>query len=280
MATVAKWPVIVTIPHDGHEVPDWIWQKMLALGEAPDSIRRRLFDGGDPYTLGIYQWPMATAVFHTPYSRFVVDVNRSRHAGGPNGVIKTMDFERRPFYPAGFQLEAAEIEKRLSLYWDPFYSAVDAALEANWIRQGRLLLIDGHSMSATGPVLGPDRGGHRPAICLATEVNAIGKTQATCPAGMAEAARSAAEKALALHFPEWPADNRVKMNNPFDGGHILGHCTQAANPHAIPGIMIECNRALYLDEVTLQPLPGRIETLAEITQSIAAAALAWYTTPA
>ncbi len=263
------WPLLISIPHDGHDLPPSILADMLKRGESETNLRRRCFAGGDPYTHSIFHWPEASRVVSTPWSRFVVDVNRSRQASGPNGVVKSVDFDLIPFYPKGFVI--ADSEERLRQYWDPYHQAMSESLQA----QDLALLIDGHSMSEVGPQLSPDAGGVRPAICLATEVETSEGIRATCPPGMAEAAFRAAETEVARMFPSWPAEKRVRFNDPFNGGYILEAHSQAHSPKHPPGLMIECNRGLYLDESSLMPLPDALVKLRALTQAIALAALDW-----
>jgi N-formylglutamate deformylase len=266
MAAVINPLVLLTVPHAGVEVPAGIFALMLNGGVSEPELRRRLLNGADPLTDAIYNWPHLVAKVTTSVSRFVVDVNRSRHAGGPNGVIKVTDFDRLPFYAPDFDLSESDRENRLLNYWDGFHNQVSSILAATPIS----LLVDGHSMSATGPALGPDSGAMRPAICLATEVVDHNAVRPTCPRGMADAALEAAERGVARLFPQWPQANRVRLNHPFDGGEIMRLHTQTH-----PGIMIECNRGLYLDETRLLPLPGTVALLQELTWSIVEASWQW-----
>jgi N-formylglutamate deformylase len=262
-------PVLVTVPHAGVGMPESIRQAMLRTGEDPSGLARRLLDGADPFTDLIYAWPEARARVMTPVSRFVVDVNRSRDADGPNGVIKRHDFDFKPFYVSGHVFSKIECEERLHAFWDPFYVAVDACLRENDIQ----LLIDGHSMSAIGPTLGPDEGSPRPALCLGVTVERDGGPSPTCPPSVARAAAAAAEAEIARLFPDWPADRRVRLDDPFDGGHIARHFTQNDYDQAVPGIMLECNRGLYLNETTLAPKAEGMAKFTLITQAAAQAAL-------
>lgn len=276
-------PVLITVPHAGVFVPQKIHQAMLGTGENAEALARRLLHGCDPFTDRIYAWPEARARVMTSVSRFVVDVNRSREATGPNGVVKEYDFDLKPFYPGGYAIQKEDRESRLGAYWDPYYAAIDSCLREYPFS----LLIDGHSMSEFGPEMGPDAGAKRPAICLGVSVaedgEGDGKTgqqnRPTCPAAVVKAAAEAAEIEVARLFPDWPADLRVGIDQPFDGGHILQHFTSPKHDRSIPGIMVECNRALYLEEKTLTPQADGIARLAVLTQAIARSALAALSTP-
>jgi N-formylglutamate amidohydrolase len=242
---------------------------MLQTGEGEAALKRRLLKEGDPFTDAIFNIPDAEAIVNAPASRFVADLNRERGEGGENGVIKLTDFERRPFFPTGYSLSADEREARLSQYYDPYHSALEKALASKRIR----FFIDGHSMMAQGPAIGPDQGAPRPALCIGNFGDEDGDPDpdagpVSCPAPLAQGIRDQLAKSLkdviaASGLPEGPA-----LNRPFDGGHILRKYSRA--PYAVPGVMIEVNRALYLDESTLQPIPGRIEALNKAMGRLAA----------
>ena len=157
---------------------------------------------------------------------------------------------------------------RLSQYYDPYHAALERALSSKRIR----FFLDGHSMTAQGPAIGPDQGAPRPALCIGNFGDADGDPDPTlgpvsCPAPLARGIRdhlahSLKELIAMSGLPEGPA-----LNRPFDGGHILRRYSRA--PFSIPGVMIEVNRALYLDEATQLPIPGRVEALAKAMARLA-----------
>jgi N-formylglutamate amidohydrolase len=261
----SEWPLLVTVPHAGVFVPPAIETAMLRTGETPPKLLRRLMDGCDPYTDRIYDWPEIRFRAGTRVSRFVVDLNRSRADLQENGVIKRTDFNRVAFYPDVHTLSANEQEYRLTQYWDPVYRAIEQALA----KGGYKLLLDGHSMSAQGPSLGPDRGGIRPAVSV---VDARGR-RFTCSQSVIEAAAAAAEKGIREAFPDWPAASRVAVDQPFDGGHIAYHFSHPQWDWALPTLLVECNRDLYLNEATLLPKSAGLAHCRSITRQIAEAAL-------
>ncbi len=60
---------------------------------------------------------------------------------------------------------------------------------------------------------------------------------------------------------------RVARNKPYAGGFITEHyAVRSRNRHVL---QIEINRALYLDEKTLQPLPGYARLKSDIGRLIA-----------
>ena len=260
-------PLLVSTPHCSDQVPYWILAHMLRTGEPEEALRRRILREGDPHTDALFHIPEAAVTLNAPASRFVADLNRERDEGGENGVIKLTDFSRRSFYPSGYALSARERDLRLALYYDPYHGALTEAVRGGGIR----FLIDGHSMTARGPAIGPDQGEPRPALCLGNfgdgQGNPVNGAPVSCPPELARRMRDLADELLARPIADSGLEP-VALNRPFDGGHILRR--YSTPPFSIPGLMIEVNRALYLDEDTLLPLPGRVEKLRKALSRLAA----------
>lgn len=261
-------PILVSTPHSSGHVPYWLLARMLQTGEDEEALRRRLFREGDPFTDALFNIPDAEAIVNAPASRFVADLNRDRDEGGDNGVIKLTDFERRPFFPTGYSVSPTEREARLAQYYDPFHAALERAIRSGRVR----FLLDGHSMTARGPAIGPDQGAPRPALCIGNFGDADGDpvdgAPVSCAPPLARGIRDFLAKALKETITASGLQLGPALNAPFDGGHVLRRYTRA--PFALPGVMIEVNRALYLDEAALKPIPGRVEALNKAMGRLAA----------
>jgi N-formylglutamate deformylase len=267
-------PLLVSTPHCSGHLPYWILDRMLKTGESEASLRRRIFKEGDPFTDAIFHIPDAEVILNAPASRFTADLNRDRGEQGENGVIKLTDFERRPFYPTGYSISPEEKELRLSLYYDPYHLALKKYLAGGKIK----FFMDGHSMTAKGPAMGPDQGKSRPAICIGNFGDGQGERKVgptSCSAKLARHLRDKMEELLHDVIVDSGLTKGVSLNQPFAGGFILEK--YSAPPFSVPGIMIEVNRALYLNEDTLEPIPGRIETLSKAMRILASSALAMAT---
>ncbi len=265
-------PALITIPHGSTDVPPEIFARMLESGEPEAALRRRLLLEGDPLTDRIYDIPGATVV-HAPWSRYAADLNRAPIETGPDGVIRETDFALRSWYPAGHVIDDAERARRIHLYHAPFHSRVEEVLAGGNIR----FLLDGHSMNAGGPALGPDPGRARPALCLVNLGDSDGEPRPGLPVSLeperARALRTLGDSLIAQHFPGWPADSRARLNEPFNDGYILERYTHPNFRHRVPGLLCEFNRALYWDEARAEPLPGAVGTLRGITIALIKAAL-------
>src|SRR6185295_19015003 len=144
-----------------------------------------------------------------------VDLNRARDEGGPNGVIKSTDFKLRGLYAANYAIDAEERERRLLAYYDPFHAEIEKRLAIVKFR----FLLDGHSMTAQGPALGPDKGSDRPALCIGTFGDSNGDPVGNAPVSLepdlARAVRDAAIPLLRKAFPGWDREWAL-LNTPFD----------------------------------------------------------------
>ncbi len=267
----APLPILITTPHCSGDIPEEIFTRMRECGETETVLRKRLFSEGDPFTDRLYELP-AKATLRASYSRFVVDLNRGRDETGPDGVIKSVDFQLHPFYAPDYRIDALERERRLLSYYDPWHQQIDATLRQGGIR----FLLDGHSMSSHGPMLGPDLGHPRPALCLGNLGDAdgepLGEQLVSLAPAIARAVRNYAAEIVGKAFPDWDHNHLVLLNQPFDGGYVMEQYTRPPYRHPIPGLLFEINRALYLNEDTLEPIPGAIEkwnrSLSEIADFI------------
>ncbi len=263
-------PLLVSTPHCSGHIPFWMLARMLKTGEEETALRRRLLREGDPFTDALFHIPDAEVTLNAAASRFVADLNRERTDISENGVIKLTDFEHRPFFATGYAVSPEEREMRLSMYYDPYHLALQKNLVGGKIR----FFIDGHSMTAQGPAMGPDQGEERPAICIANLGDEEGEPSTrpvSCPPDLARRFRDQLQGLLKDVLSESGLSLGVRLNHPFSGGWILEK--YSAPPFSVPGVMIEINRALYLDEKNLLPLAGRVATINKAMRKLAITAL-------
>ncbi len=253
--------LLITVPHHAATVPLEILAEMLGDDVHDDATRLGLLErirrDGDPSTDELFRLPGARFVTAT-VSRFVVDLNRARDDVGPNGVVKTTDFATRPLYPAGGEPDGQRIEARLRRYYDPFHAQVEREL----LRERPLAIVDGHSMVADGPALGPDAGRPRPAASLITGGGPDGEPEdepVSLPGTVARALASALATALADRLPlgRDGMPHGVRINDPFAHGEIQRRYGAWDPESAVPTVSIEIHRALF-EEVGAQPRPQRI----------------------
>ena len=150
------------------------------------------------------------------------------------GVIPRLTGDGRPLYDR--RLAADEARSRIDRTHAPYHAALDGLMRAAHARHGEAVLVDWHSMPAratqgAGGARGPD-------VVLGD------RHGSSCAAALTRRLRRAFE---ALGW-------RVALNQPYSGGWTTQAWARPAD--GFHAVQIELNRALYLDEATLEPGPG------------------------
>jgi formiminoglutamase len=232
---VRKLPLLLSVPHGGLEVPEEA-QPYCVL--TPEQIR----EDGDEGARQIYDLEQEVAGFvTTDVARAIVDMNREPDDRRPDGVVKTHTCWDVPVYDP-FPPEEV-VEKLLARHYHPYHERLRSLAFS-----GVLLGLDGHTMAASAPPIGPDPGSRRPPLCLS---NADG----TCPAGWFELLATCLEGSFRLP---------VARNRPFRGGFIIrSHAAE------LPWVQLELSRAPFLPAEKKKDLV--LAALREFSQGIAGA---------
>jgi N-formylglutamate deformylase len=146
----ANWqlPIIISAPHVGTELP-------LHVRDAlnPD-IAMQLPDT-DWFVDQLYDFSTAIGahLIKARYSRYVIDLNRP--VEGPSlytdarrqtEFVPTTSFEGVPLYKEGYVLDDTERQKRIDLYYRPYYEELQQQIDLALSKFGRVLLWDAHSI--------------------------------------------------------------------------------------------------------------------------------------
>ena len=146
-------PLLVSVPHTGTELPDWLAARMVSrAGSVEDT---------DWHLAQLYRFVLDQgAGLITPrYSRFVIDLNRPpdnrpMYAGTNNTELcPTRFFTGDPIYRDGQAPDDAEIRSRLDQYWRPYHQALRDELDRLKSVYGHAVLFDGHSIKSQLPWL-------------------------------------------------------------------------------------------------------------------------------
>ena len=208
-------PLLVSVPHAGTQVPAEI-EPYCILTPA------QIAADGDQGAAEIYALAdEVEAHISTPVARAIVDLNRAPDDFRPDGVVKTHTCWQEPVYSP--HPPPKTVQALLDRYWRPYHRQLQE-LGAS----GRFLLgVDGHTMAAYGPPVGPDAGDPRPWACISND-------DRTCPATWMAALQSALAHRLG---------GKVSVNQPFRGGYITR--THAAE---MPWLQIELSRAPFMSD--------------------------------
>ncbi|WP_317673909.1 N-formylglutamate amidohydrolase [Thioclava sp. A2] len=228
-------------PHSGDFYPaDFVAQAVLPL-----DVLRSSEDAFVDRFLAVEGAPVLTA----RYPRAFVDLNRSaddldpaviagavgranaRIAAGL-GVIPRVVSGGRAIYRG--KLSQAEAAGRLATVWHPYHACLRALLDETRAAFGEAILFDFHSMPSeaieiTGPL--------RPEIVIGDRYGA-----------------SASARVIGAALAAFEAEGfRVARNAPFAGAYIAQ--TYGQPDQGVHVLQIEIDRALYMDQRTIRPLP-------------------------
>jgi N-formylglutamate deformylase len=145
-------PLVVSVPHAGTYLPADIAACLTPHARGvPDTDWHvdRLYD---------FVRDLGVTMITATHSRYVVDLNRAPEGGklypgqAETAICPTEDFDGTPIY-AGAVPDAAEVARRVGLYWRPYHDALAAALARVKRQHGTVRLLDAHSIRGTVPRL-------------------------------------------------------------------------------------------------------------------------------
>ncbi|MDX2145168.1 MAG: N-formylglutamate amidohydrolase [Rhodospirillaceae bacterium] len=253
-------PLVFASPHSGRTYPaEFIGASSLdlaALRKSEDCYVDELF--ADVTDLGA---PLVKALLPRAY----LDVNREPYELDPEmfdgplppfvntasarvaaglGTVARIVATRREIYRG--KLSFDEVERRLAVFYQPYHRAVRAMINRVHDRFGFCVLIDCHSMPSSGLPLGEDSAPQRVDMVLGD------RSGLSCHPLVTDAIE---ESLRGLGY-------RLLRNNPYAGGFTTQHYGDPAN--GIHAVQIEINRAIYMDEATLQRRAGFAKLRADL----------------
>ena len=247
-------PLILASPHSGRIYPEeFIKQSCLAeiiLRQSEDCFIDRLVACGPK--LGA---PLLSALF----PRVFVDPNREPteldqdmfgerlampvNASSPRvlaglGVIPRLAANEQEIYAA--KLPLLEAERRLDLFYRPYHRALTDLVAATKRQFGLCVLLDCHSM--------PSAGAWMDGLHSRQRIDVDYVLGDCFGASCAERITAATEASLSERGA------KVRRNNPYSGGYVAqAYGRPAQRVHVL---QLEINRALYMNETTLEPTQG------------------------
>ncbi len=143
--------VLISMPHNGQLIPDEIAQTMTEQGQQvadTDWYMDKLYD---------FAQDLGAAVIKPKYSRYVIDLNRNIDGvnlyPGANSteLCPTTAFDLSPLYKLGQEPDDTEIQRRITLYWQPYHRALRDTLAQMKTKFGKVVLLDAHSILSKVP---------------------------------------------------------------------------------------------------------------------------------
>ncbi|MEY8875445.1 MAG: N-formylglutamate deformylase [Leptothrix sp. (in: b-proteobacteria)] len=255
-------PLLVSIPHLGTLIPaDLLGQYSAAADLRADT---------DWHLDRLYgfaaEW--GASVLCAKVSRYVIDLNRpasgeSLYPGQTTtGLCPTETFTGEPLYPAGGEPDAAELARRIDVYWQPYHLALRAELDRLLALHGQVLLWEAHSIASRLPRL---FDGKLPDLNFGTHEGRA------CDAALLDAVLAALPAADATGSGALPGLTHV-VNGRFKGGYITRHHGEPAR--GIHAIQLEKCQCLYMDEAPpFGYRPDRAAQLQPVLRALLQAAL-------
>ena len=152
------------------------------------------------------------------------------------GVIPRVVAGGRAIYRG--KLSLTEAEARIRRFWHPYHQALGALVEETLAAFGEAVLIDCHSMPHEAIEAHTRPGQPRPEVVLGDR---YGATAGGAVMDRVEAAFAA-------------AGLRVARNSPFAGAYVAQAYGRPSR--GVHVVQVEIARALYMDEVRVEPLAG------------------------
>lgn len=240
-------PLLVTIPHDGRDLPADIESRMTAAGAArPDTDWHveRLYDCAESLGAG---------VLAARYSRYVVDLNRppgdeALYPGQvATGLCPEATFAGEPIYRDGAAPDDAERRSRLERYWRPYHDRLAAELERLRDTFGYALLWDAHSIRSRVPRL---FDGELPVLNIGTN-----------------GSKSASRR---IERDLWNVAERsphsAVLNGRFIGGYTTRHYGDPER--GVHAVQLEIAQRAYMDEESLRYDERRARALADTVMAL------------
>lgn len=251
--TSGERPLLVEVPHAGLAMPEHL-RPSLAVAE------RVLHKDADIHVDALYQhaprYGATLLVAH--YCRYVVDLNRSEddidaqtvvdhpnpRATQARGVVWRSTTDGAACWKQ--PLTYAQFADRLTRYHRPYHHALRAELQRLVDDHGHVVLLAAHSMPSSGRSGHLDQGRRRADVVPGTQ----GRT--TADARWIDA--------VDAHFRQ--AGFSVAHDDPYRGGWTTAHYGQPKR--GVHAIQIELNRALYVNEDTLEIKPPEFAALQSV----------------
>jgi N-formylglutamate deformylase len=220
-------PLLISIPHLGTQIPD-------ALRDRYTDIAQTVADT-DWHLDRLYAFAkeLGATILGARISRYVIDLNRppndeSLYPGQTTtSLCPTETFRGEPIYRDGCAPDAAERQRRVTAYWQPYHDTLRAELQRLRALHANVLLWEAHSIASVLPRLFDNK---LPDLNIGTQ---DGRTVAT-------QVQQSAERAAAASAYTWVANGR------FKGGYITRHFGVPYD--GVHAIQLEMCQSIYMNE--------------------------------
>jgi N-formylglutamate deformylase len=220
-------PLLISIPHLGTQIPDALLDQYTDVAQTVADTDWHLD------RLYAFAKELGATILGARISRYVIDLNRppndeSLYPGQTTtSLCPTETFRGEPIYRDGHAPDAAERQRRVTAYWQPYHDTLRTELQRLRAQHANVLLWEAHSIASVLPRLFDNK---LPDLNLGTQ---DGRTAAA-------EVEARAERAAAASAYTWIANGR------FKGGYITRHF---GAPHdGVHAIQLEMCQSIYMNE--------------------------------
>ncbi len=249
-------PLLVSMPHVGTEIPDDI-----AAAMAPCAQARADTDWHLEQLYGFAR-ELGASTLAARWSRYVIDLNRppentNLYPGqDTTGLCPVDTFAREPLYQPGRAPDAAEVQRRLAAYWQPYHDCLRTELSRLLARHGRVVLWEAHSIASVVPRFFE---GKLPDLNFGTADGA------SCDGALT---------ALVTNLARAGERFTVAVNGRFKGGHITRRYGNPAG--GVHAIQLEMCQSTYMNEsFPFDYRPDLAEQVQPVLRDMLQAAAGW-----
>ncbi|EDS99853.1 N-formylglutamate amidohydrolase [Burkholderia ambifaria IOP40-10] len=220
-------PLMISIPHLGTQIPD-------ALRDRYTDIALTVADT-DWHLDRLYGFARAlgATILGARVSRYVIDLNRPSNDESlypeqtTTSLCPTETFRGEPLYREGCAPDAAERNRRVATYWQPYHDALHEELTRLRRQHHNVLLWEAHSIASVLPRLFE---GKLPDLNIGTQ---DGRTAAP-------SVQKAVQRVAAASPFTWITNGR------FKGGFITRHA--GAPQDGVHAVQLEMCQSTYMSE--------------------------------
>ena len=249
--------VIFHVPHDSTDIPAVVLSQ-FALSDP--ELRAELIKMTDHFTGSLFtEGVPVEQVVRAPVSRLVVDVERfvddrqEPMASRGMGAVYTLTSEGRPLRRP---IDSSTRQALIDTWYRPHHARLTSAIRRVLAVHGQALLVDAHSFASAPLPHESDQRSDRPQICIGTDEHHT-------PMALREAFVAAFRGAGFV----------TEVDRLFSGA-LVPRSHHRTEKH-VCAVMVEVNRALYLNEATGERNEVYEARAAQLRQCMDAAVVAW-----
>ena len=224
-------PLLVSMPHSGIHIPADIQEQLTPVSQLLSDTDWHL-----PLLYNMLQ-ELGASHIQAKCSRYVIDLNRSSDdvnlypGQDTTGLCPIDTFDKQPLYLNSNHPTKTDVQRRVSLYWEPYHQKIQEELKRMRNQYGIAILWDAHSIASQVPRFFDGK---------LTDLNFGTADQKSCSLSL----QSAIENSLKN------TSDAVQFSHIFNGRFKGGYITrQYGKPEEnIHAIQLEMSQCLYMDE--------------------------------